>query len=91
MNYEFKGTPGSWISCYDDNGFYFIVDKEAKFPSPYISATGGENELEKANSLLQSKAPEMFEMLKRAKKMLEYPAKAWQKQHIIDLLTGGTK
>lgn len=71
MNYEFKGTPGPWASYYDDNGFYYIIKQTGGSPYPYISATGGDGDKDKDNSLLQSKAPEMFRMLKECLQCFE--------------------
>lgn len=47
-------TPTPWTASYDDNGFY-VVDAPGR-PSPYIVATGGEGDADKANAALIVKA-----------------------------------
>jgi hypothetical protein len=56
---EFKGTKGNFYARYV-NGFIIIIDKDDNnvLDTPF-------KELNEANALLISKAPEMLEMLER--------------------------
>ncbi len=56
-----NATPRPWNAQYDDNGFYFI-DAPGR-PSPYIAATGGEGEADKANAALIVRAVNSHEAL----------------------------
>jgi len=58
-----KFTPGPWTPQYDDNGFYLVDATQA--PSPYIVATGGEGEADKANAYLIAAAPDLHDALER--------------------------
>lgn len=73
---EFKGTKGRWKLANNDYGYYTSVrniDDTRK-----VCVSRANNILESnANMLLISKAPEMLEMLKSVKDLLEaYPSEA---------------
>jgi hypothetical protein len=55
-------TAGPWRYEYDDNGFYCVTAHAA--PSPYIVATGGEGDTDKANARLIAAAPDLLAALK---------------------------
>lgn len=60
---EFKGTKGKWELYFDDRSLEKYIKTEHKF----IARVGFGNEENNANALLISKAPEMLEMLQKAK------------------------
>lgn len=45
-----RPTATPWAGNYDDNGFYYVVGEG--MPSPYVVATGGEGDADKANVAL---------------------------------------
>lgn len=59
-----------WVSIYDDNGFFYIIDKGDRYPSPYIAATGGEGDRDKANAEKICNAVNNYDALLEALKNL---------------------
>lgn len=53
-----------WTEHYDDNGFYYVVGED--MPSPYIVATGGEGDTNKANAALIVRAVNCHDDLVKA-------------------------
>ena len=60
-----KHTPGPWTADWDDNGFICIDPIRACIPN--VNDDGG---IEMANALLIAAAPDLLEMLKRARKRI---------------------
>ena len=70
---EFKGTKGQWYIDTELESVNEYGMKVRVISSDYgeeLADVFGNNEEEEANALLISKAPEMLEMLERARKML---------------------
>lgn len=66
---EFKGTSGKWKLAYNDYGYYTSVRNLDNTRKVCVSRVNNMIE-SNANMLLISKAPEMLEMLEKAKSEL---------------------
>lgn len=80
-------TPRPWDTHYDDNGFFYIIADGA--PSPYIAATGGEGETDKANAALIVRAvnnyDEALALLREAREELQTALSA-NAEHVSDAI-----